>query len=259
MTESATTNHTTNDTISYNAICRSTEERPKKNIRSSRRCPTTTHIKSRLHSLLQHKWFNLTVVGLAGLDGLFLIVSLFLEIERLQSSDAETARNFERAKFVFECASLAVVTAFILELPLKLWIFGIRFYLTSCVETVDALVCLISFALDIYVIIMNEGQRGRVITETDEKQSKLSNMTVRLESKSTTTPLAEAAGLLILFRLWRIVRIVNAILVSVSLSHEEKMSELKRERDVALARVQYLEELMAGNLLPIPPSIQDSG
>ncbi|VDL85983.1 unnamed protein product [Schistocephalus solidus] len=209
MLESATINHSSNDAINPDVIDRPAEDVQRKHSSSPRQCYTLSQVQERLHSLLQHKWFNLTVVALAGLDGLFLILSLFLEVERLQSSDAETARKFEKAKFVFECASLAVVTTFILELPLKLWIFGIQFYLTSCVESADALVCLISFALDIYVIVVNEGQRGKFHMDVGEKRTGISNSSLCLENKQTSSPIAEAAGLLILFRLWRIVRIVN--------------------------------------------------
>ncbi|VDN10335.1 unnamed protein product, partial [Dibothriocephalus latus] len=160
MKESTTKNDVSNGAISPDVYCWPDEEVHREPSRLSRRCGPIRQFKERLHHLLQHKVFHLTVVGLAGLDGVFLILVLFLGIERLQSSDAEMARVFEEARFVFECASLAVVTVFILEFPLKLWVFGIRFYRTSCVETVDALVCLVSFSIDVYVIVVNESHRG---------------------------------------------------------------------------------------------------
>ncbi|VDN14792.1 unnamed protein product [Dibothriocephalus latus] len=127
----------------------------------------------------------------------------------LTLKDAETARKFEDAKFGVECASLVIVIAFVLEIPLNLWMYGIRHYLKSCVETFDALVCILSFAADVYVIVLTTRERAEENAALEEKQARTSNSTLCLGGKEKSAPIAEAAGLLILFRLWRIVRIVN--------------------------------------------------
>ncbi len=47
--------------------------------------PLLSRLRERVAEILQDKWFQITVVILAALDGLLLVIMLILEIERLQS------------------------------------------------------------------------------------------------------------------------------------------------------------------------------
>nr|CDS33914.2 voltage gated hydrogen channel 1 [Hymenolepis microstoma] len=157
---------------------------------------------------------------------------LMLDIDRLQSMDPVRIRNFEVAKFSIECISLSIVSFFLIEIFLKLCVFGIKLYTHSLIETIDALVICISFGIDVYIIV------------TAKHFSSESAVSSSVSSTETVNSLPEAAGFLVLFRLWRIVRIANAILISVSASQEAKINELKAERDKATFRATQLEDFI---------------
>ncbi|VDO12073.1 unnamed protein product, partial [Rodentolepis nana] len=149
--------------------------------------------------------------------------------------DPVRIRNFEVAKFSIECISLSIVSFFLVEVFLKLCVFGIKLYTHSLIETIDALVICISFGIDVYLIV-TAGQRHSPQTLSGSNSSTSNSSTESINS------LPEAAGFLVLFRLWRIVRIANAILISVSATQETKINELKAERDKATYRATQLED-----------------
>ncbi|KAH9283949.1 Voltage-gated hydrogen channel 1 [Echinococcus granulosus] len=201
-------------------------------------------LKSKFRTSLHGKAFQFGIITLAGLEGLLVVSMLMLEIERLQSKDPIRAKNLELAKFGIECISLSIISLFLVEIILKLWIFGIGLYLHSLIESIDAVVICVSFAIDIYLMV----------TETHCHHTSSSSTAHGLMMATTPAPestlrsgiksLPEAAGFLVLFRLWRVVRIANAILVSVSATQETKIQELKAERDKAASRVSQLEDFI---------------
>uniref|UniRef100_A0A5K3FAF4 Voltage-gated hydrogen channel 1 n=1 Tax=Mesocestoides corti TaxID=53468 RepID=A0A5K3FAF4_MESCO len=127
----------------------------------------------------------------------------------------------ERIKFGAECVSL-------------------RLYLHSLIEMIDAAVIFVSFAIDVYFVV-TEVRRHHSASSPVEHGAFASTPGPDIPPDSTIKVLPEAAGFLVLFRLWRVVRIANAVLVSVSTTHETKIQELKEERDRAKRRVSQLE------------------
>ncbi|KAL5966131.1 Voltage-gated hydrogen channel 1 [Taenia solium] len=211
--------------------------------------------KSYLQTTLHGKSFQFGIITLAGLEGLLVVSMLMLEIERLQSKDSIRAKNLELAKFGIECISLSIVSLFLVEIFLKLWIFGIGLYLHSLIEGIDAVVICVSFAIDVYLMVTETHRHHTSSPLTTHGPEMTTTPAPESTSRDGIKSLPEAAGFLVLFRLWRVVRIANAILVSVSATQEAKIQELKAERDKAASRVSQLEDfiLALGQDVPSDP------
>ncbi|CAH8850345.1 unnamed protein product [Trichobilharzia szidati] len=208
-------------------------------------------LKTRISVILHAKLFHLIIVILCALDGLLVICMLLLEIESLKLKPSPFRSRLILTSFIFECTSFAIVTLFLIEIPIKLWAFGARFYCHQWIEMLDAFVCIVSFAVDTYNI-------HRHVThskDTDEhyKPHGVSGTNDHLVNKSVQATIADAAGLLVLFRLWRVIRIVNAIVVSVTATHERTVKCLKAAQTVSQKRIEQLEQLLQENNIPIPP------
>ncbi|VDM34922.1 unnamed protein product [Hydatigera taeniaeformis] len=150
----------------------------------------------------------------------------------------------ELAKFGVECISLSIVSLFLAEIVLKLWIFGIGLYLHSLIEGIDAVVICVSFGIDVYLMVTENHRHPISSLSTSHTLAMTTTSAPETTLRSGIKSLPEAAGFLVLFRLWRVVRIANAILVSVSATQETKIQELKAERDKAASRVSQLENFI---------------
>ncbi|KIK98842.1 hypothetical protein PAXRUDRAFT_823394 [Paxillus rubicundulus Ve08.2h10] len=98
--------------------------------------------------------------------------------------------------------SLAITTFFLVEIPLSLWSFGLRFYLPysgvlhAPLHLFDALIVITTFVLEFVL-------RGKE---------------------------RELAGLLVILRLWRLVKLVGGIAVGAGEVEEEIFKELEETR-----------------------------
>ncbi|CAH8557822.1 unnamed protein product [Schistosoma margrebowiei] len=198
--------------------------------------------------ILDCKLFHMIIVGLCALDGILVICMLLLEIESLKLKPCPLRYRLNLTSFIFECISYTIILLFLIEIPIKLWTFGYQFYQYQWIELLDVCVCIISFTVDTYNI-------HRHIIET--KMNKM-NITINeyiiddnIEQTLHTT-IADAAGLLVLFRLWRVIRIVNSIIVSVTATHERNMKSLKEAHNISLKRIHELEQLLQDNNISIP-------
>ncbi|VDP36463.1 unnamed protein product [Schistosoma curassoni] len=115
--------------------------------------------------------------------------------------------------FIFECISYTIILLFLIEIPIKLWTFGYQFYQYQWIELLDVFVCIISFTVDTYNI-----HRHIIETKLNKMNNTMNEYTIddNLEQTLPTT-IADAAGLLVLFRLWRVIRIVNCKFVCLLL------------------------------------------
>ncbi|CAH8571359.1 unnamed protein product [Schistosoma rodhaini] len=142
-----------------------------------------------------------------------------------------------------------IISLFLIEIPIKLWTYGIKFYHYQWIELLDVFVCIISFTVDTYNI-------HRHVTEfkTSHDDFKLAEEhSMDDVEQSIHTTIADAAGLLVLFRLWRVIRIVNSIIVSVTATHERNVKSLKEAQNISLKRIGELEQLLQDNNIPTPP------
>ncbi|KAG9019686.1 hypothetical protein FRB90_011495 [Tulasnella sp. 427] len=117
--------------------------------------------------------------------------------------------------------SLTITTIFLAEIPVAIWAFGVEYYNPFCkvyphsgFHLFDAVVIIGSFIVEVFL-------KGRD---------------------------RELASLIIVFRLWRIVKVVGGVAVGVSEYNEEAVKELKRsqaEVNRLRTRVQELEDEVA--------------
>ncbi|KER31767.1 hypothetical protein T265_02003 [Opisthorchis viverrini] len=216
--------------------------------------------KIKLAHLFSSKVFHLTIVILCCLDGLLVICVLLLEIEALKlKSSSDLRPKLVNVQFAIECCSVAIVFLFVIEIPFKLWIFGCRMFFHNWLEIIDALVCLVSFAADTYSIIQHTLHH---YTNTDRPQSYMktspSNATQEMmerfpvEESTASNTIVDAAALLILFRLWRVVRIINAIVISVTTGQEQSSKVLRASLKTSQDRVAQLEQILRENFISFP-------
>ncbi|XP_027713180.1 voltage-gated hydrogen channel 1-like isoform X2 [Vombatus ursinus] len=114
--------------------------------------------------------FQVFIVSLVVMDAMLVLVELMLDFKIIQPDKDNHAGK------VFHCLSIAILTFFMIEIVVKLYVFHKEFFSHKC-EILDVVVVIVSFALDIAVLFCGH--------EFD------------------------AFGLLILLRLWRVARIMN--------------------------------------------------
>ncbi|OON19871.1 hypothetical protein X801_04255 [Opisthorchis viverrini] len=164
-------------------------------------------LADRLHSMP----VNIAIIALASLDALILICVMLLEIEALKLEvggqiqlvfkPGEKQTILQEARFALECVSVCILSVFTMELTLKLIAVGPRHFFTQWLEVLDACVTIVSLVIDAVVIadhaIHMQNSHG------DSHESGLGIGSGALDA------FGAAAGLLIVFRLWRVVRIVS--------------------------------------------------
>jgi len=109
----------------------------------------------------------------------------------------------EVAEEVLGWITVAILCIFFIEVVLKLLTFGIFYFYHHFVHMVDAIVVIVSLVLTVAFMVKLNKTAGQVI------------------------------GLLILMRLWRVVRLVDSITM-VSNSHHEQQKALLTEKILAL-------------------------
>uniref|UniRef100_A0A5K4FDJ5 Voltage-gated hydrogen channel 1 n=1 Tax=Schistosoma mansoni TaxID=6183 RepID=A0A5K4FDJ5_SCHMA len=172
----------------------------------------TKRYKLFFSKILDCKLFHMIIVVLCALDGILVICMLLLEIESLKLKPCPLRNRLNLISFIFECMSYMIISLFLIEIPIKLWTYGIKFYRYQWIELLDVFVCIISFTVDTYNI-----HRHVIEFKTSHDDFKLAEeYSMDDVEQSIHTTIADAAGLLVLFRLWRVIRIVNSIIVSVT-------------------------------------------
>ncbi|KAF8571966.1 hypothetical protein P879_01794 [Paragonimus westermani] len=134
---------------------------------------------------------HVTIIVLASLDAVILIAVQLLTIEALKtlvdtSSPKNLKTKLEDAQFGLECVSISIISLFMIEITVKFFVFGPKHFCAHWMDVLDGVVTLISLALDAFLIADH-----------------LLHITKGVEAFEA------AAALIIVFRLWRIVRIVN--------------------------------------------------
>ncbi|XP_026186374.1 voltage-gated hydrogen channel 1 [Mastacembelus armatus] len=164
--------------------------------------PTTLTFRDSLKRLYSSERFQVLVVCLVILDAIFVLAELLIDLSIINLEHGHIAPE------VFHYLSLALLTFFMVELAGKLFAFRLEFFQHKF-EVFDGLVVIVSFVLDVVFIFHEDA--------------------------------FDAAGLLILLRLWRVARIVNGILVSVKNRADQKIHKLKESYDHLVQRVTELQ------------------
>uniref|UniRef100_A0A8C8WWA9 Voltage-gated hydrogen channel 1 n=1 Tax=Panthera leo TaxID=9689 RepID=A0A8C8WWA9_PANLE len=156
--------------------------------------------RTTLRKLFSSHRFQVIIICLVILDALLVLAELILDLKIIKAD--------KNAVKVFHCMSIAILTFFMMEIFLKLYVFRLEFFHHKF-EILDTIVVVISFILDI-VLLFHEHQ-------------------------------FEALGLLILLRLWRVARIINGIIISVKTRSERQLLRLKQMNIQLAAKIQHLE------------------
>ncbi|ORY72432.1 hypothetical protein BCR35DRAFT_307720 [Leucosporidium creatinivorum] len=159
--------------------------------------------------LLESSEFHWTIIGLTSADAVFVVSEIAWDLF-VRDVCNEEAREEPPIIEMASLLSIVITCCFLLEIPLALFSFGMKYY-KHFLHLFDAIVVVVTFVLEV-------GLHGQE---------------------------AQIAGLLVLLRLWRLLKLTTAITVSseeyhetaeqreiVSLKHEieELKMELKDER-----------------------------
>ncbi|XP_005093106.1 uncharacterized protein LOC101850633 [Aplysia californica] len=130
--------------------------------------------------------------------------------------------NKEKAEHVLHALSLTILSIFMVEVCVKIYVEG-KHMLKQKAEVFDAIVVIVSFTLDITFSFV-----------------------------SVSKAASEAAGLMVILRLWRVTRIINGVIMSVKLDANKKMEvhkkarrKLERENKRLQAKIERLEREVA--------------
>eukprot|EP01083_Nonionella_stella_P023336 64540_1 len=93
--------------------------------------------------------------------------------------------------------SICILGVFIIELSLQMYAFGAKEWLSECLHVFDFLIVVITFSLEL------------LMHGNDKVQSMI--------------------GLLVVFRLWRLVRVIHVTTEALDLQHETELEELKEQ------------------------------
>uniref|UniRef100_A0A8C8RLN1 Voltage-gated hydrogen channel 1 n=1 Tax=Pelusios castaneus TaxID=367368 RepID=A0A8C8RLN1_9SAUR len=146
--------------------------------------------------------FQILIVCLVIFDALLVLGELLMDLKIIHPDKHEIAPK------VFHYMSLSIVTIFLVEVGFKIFIYRLEFFHHKF-EVMDGIVVVVSFIIDV-VLLFREHE-------------------------------FQAAGLLILLRLWRVARIINGIILSVKTRSEQRVSKLKQANRQLTAKVEQLE------------------
>ncbi|CAO3674847.1 unnamed protein product [Rhizopus stolonifer] len=167
---------------------------------------TTTHSqqvlswREKLGEKLENQKFHLVVLSLTLIDALCVLVQIFFTFFHECQAPLMEPRHWLIVAFeLAETVSLFICVVFGLEILLSLIAFGPKYYLPGWphwkLHVFDAAVVTTTFVLE---FVLKGKER-------------------------------EVAGLLIVFRLWRIVKVIEAVILSVSFTKEEELDKLKEK------------------------------
>ncbi|XP_043216743.1 voltage-gated hydrogen channel 1-like [Amphibalanus amphitrite] len=176
--------------------------------------------RERLAHLVHSYRYQTVVIALVILDCICVIAELLIDLE------IASAEGSHVVKTVLHNISIAILSLFLLEIPVKLYVYRLEYFRMPW-ELFDALVVIVSFSLDVAF-------------------------------RHSVGPI-NGAGLIIVLRLWRVTRILSGMVMSVRRHSEHK---LEQERE-ARYKVQHeldqwreyctrLEELIRDKGLPLP-------
>ncbi|KAF7233595.1 hypothetical protein EG68_12557 [Paragonimus skrjabini miyazakii] len=120
-----------------------------------------------------------------------------------------------------------------IEITVKFFVFGPKHFCTHWMDVLDAVVTLVSLALDAFLIADH-----------------LLHITKNVEAFEA------AAVLIIVFRLWRIVRIVNATLVGIHNAMHTKLHRMKQTEARLQCRIYQLERRLNKYNIPLPKNLE---
>ncbi|CAH8480241.1 unnamed protein product [Dicrocoelium dendriticum] len=168
-----------------------------------RALPDSTKCRRSILRVLYSIPVNITVIIMAWVNAVILVVALLLESETLKADSGEKRNRLNEARFGLQCVSMCISSIFSIEICMKLFALGPKTFFSHWIEVWDLVVIVISLIVDA-IIISAHVARIRTAHGSDPHY---------FFNDPSSDPLAAvgaAAALLVIFRLWRIVGIMNA-------------------------------------------------
>ncbi|XP_053107311.1 voltage-gated hydrogen channel 1-like [Hemicordylus capensis] len=162
--------------------------------------PGPLTFREMMRKLFHSNTFQIVVVCFVILDALFTIGLMLMDFKVIHPDKDDIAPK------VLHYLSFLIVTLFLMEVAFKLFAYRLEFF-HHTFEVLDVIVVIISFALDITVLVEERDFGG--------------------------------LGFLILLRLWRVARIINGILISFK--KRSRRLPLKQSNLQNTPKIQQLE------------------
>ncbi|XP_077995963.1 voltage-gated hydrogen channel 1-like [Glandiceps talaboti] len=161
--------------------------------------------RDKLLAFLNHHFVQVAIVILVLIDVVLVLAELLIDLQMnnfsgecpcLNETEHEEGSSNDVSEILHYC-SIAILSVFMVEISIRIYCMKLDFFKHK-LEVFDAIIVLISFAFDIAYAISPETFHNIM-------------------------------GLLVIFRLWRVVRIFNGILLSVKNQAEKKIAAQKRK------------------------------
>ncbi|XP_070572273.1 voltage-gated hydrogen channel 1-like [Ptychodera flava] len=160
--------------------------------------------REKILAFLNHHYVQVAIVILVLIDVVLVLAELLIDIQistytpiSCNGSSEETDHESDNVGEALHYCSIAILSIFMVEISVRIYCLRLEFFKHK-LEVFDAIIVVISFAFDIAYAI-DPGTFNSML------------------------------GLLIIFRLWRVVRIFNGILLSVKNQAEKKVAAQKRK------------------------------
>jgi len=188
------------------------------------------HWRLKAHHILESRWTHMLILVLVLADLAFVLAEIFIELFSFQACRDHTfekgGEHWEegdrtiRATDALRIASLCVLSLFCVEITAKLFVLGVKYYTHHYIHLFDALVIVTSFV----VTLVLHG------------------------------PAEEVVALFVMLRLWRIVRVIDSVAVTVEQEHAKRRHKLHRQISTLEEHVKTLQEQVRGlGASPVSP------
>jgi hypothetical protein len=177
-----------------------------------------THWRLKAHHILENRWTHMLILVLVLADLAFVLGEIFIELFSFQACREHTfekgGEHWEegdrtiRATDALRIASLCVLSLFCVEITAKLLVLGVEYYTHHYIHLFDALVIVTSFV----VTLVLHG------------------------------PAEEVVALFVMLRLWRIVRVIDSVAVTVEQEHAKRRHKLHKRISTLEEHVKTLQE-----------------
>lgn len=161
--------------------------------------------RKKMRNFLHSKPCHIAVIVLVLIDTILVITEILIDLEVVDVDKESVGAE------VVHYLSITILSIFMLEIIAKL-VADRHHFLSHKIEILDAFVVVTAFAFDIAILFFDENDA------------------------------LVAVGLLILFRLWRIVRIVNGVILSVKTECDERVHALKAKLSEIEEKLKETEE-----------------
>ncbi|XP_064461023.1 voltage-gated hydrogen channel 1-like isoform X2 [Ornithodoros turicata] len=152
--------------------------------------------REKLSAVLHSTKFQIAIVVLVIIDCLLVVTELLVEVEILKLHEKSHI-----VPKVIHYLSITILSLFLVEIAAKLYAYRLRFFKHK-MEMFDAVVVIVSFALDVAFRNPDSG--------------------------------ANAGGLIIVLRLWRVARLLNGIVMTVKSQAEHRLAREVKLREKVL-------------------------